>query len=83
MIDLVLEKRPIGVYNLGSHNGMSKADFNFTFIESLKLSTSTMKRIEMSDATFFKAYHPRNICDGLPLLTNIIKQVAKEYDKTI
>ena len=42
MVDLVLEKRPIGVYNLGSHNGMSKADFNFTFTESLKLSTSAM-----------------------------------------
>ena len=91
MIGLVLEKKPLGVYNLGSHNGMSKADFNFTFIEYLNLSTKTMKRIAISEADFFRAYRPRNMCMDiskfestldvkLPLLNDLIKQVAQEYD---
>jgi dTDP-4-dehydrorhamnose reductase len=92
MIELVLTKKPIGIYNLGSHFGMSKADFDFAFAERLKLPTSKMTRIEMDKATFFKAYRPRNmlmdsskfenaLCVKLPHLADIIEQVAKEYDE--
>jgi dTDP-4-dehydrorhamnose reductase len=92
MIELVLTKKPIGIYNLGSHFGMSKADFDFAFAERLKLPTSTMTRIEMDKATFFKAYRPKNmlmdsskfentLCVKLPHLTDIIEQVSQEYDE--
>lgn len=90
MIRLVIEKKPIGIYNLGSHNGMSKADFDFAFAKCLGLSTKTMSRIDTGQAKFWKAYRPKDMrMDSsrfentlgvkLPLLSDEIKQVAKEY----
>lgn len=90
MIELVVRKKPVGIFNLGSHNGMSKADFDFAFAECLKLPTSTMKRIESSQAKFLEAYRPRNMCIDsskfenalnikLPSLTDLIQKLAQEY----
>ena len=94
MIELVVKKKPVGIYNLGSHNGMSKADFDFAFAECLKLPTNTMTRIETCEATFLKAYRPKDmrmdsskfenaLCVKLPHLTDIIQQVAQEYDEIV
>jgi dTDP-4-dehydrorhamnose reductase len=92
MIQLVVEKKPAGIFNLGSHNGMSKADFDFAFSDCLKLPTTTMTRINSSQATFLKAYRPKDMrmdCTKfervlgvkLPGLLDQIKSVAKEYDE--
>lgn len=93
MIELVVQKRPVGTFNLGSHNGMSKADFDFAFAECLNLPTNTMTRIKTSQATFLKAYRPRDMrMDSskfekvvgvkLPHLSELIQQLALEYDET-
>jgi dTDP-4-dehydrorhamnose reductase len=90
MLELVVRKRPIGVYNLGSHKGMSKADFDFLFAECLNLPTKNMRRINSTDATFLKAYRPKDmrmdvskfedtLMIKLPSLPNLIEQIAKEY----
>ncbi|MDA7541817.1 SDR family oxidoreductase [Gammaproteobacteria bacterium] len=90
MIEIVVKKNLLGTYNLGSRNGMSKADFDFVFAEYLDLSTNNMNRIGIGDATFFKAYRPKDMrtdvskfeksCNiQLPELNDIIKQVANEY----
>ena len=92
MIQLVVEKKPVGIFNLGSHNGMSKADFDFAFAERLKLPTETMSRIETRQAAFLKAYRPRDMrmdCSKfenalsvkLPQLSEEIIRIAKEYDE--
>jgi dTDP-4-dehydrorhamnose reductase len=92
MIQFVIEKRPVGVFNLGSHNGMSKAGFAFAFAECLKLPTNTMTRIESSEAKFLKVYRPKGMrmdCSKfentlgvkLPQLSDEIIRVAKEYDE--
>lgn len=92
MIELVVQNKPLGIYNLGSHKGMSKADFAFSFAECLKLSTNTMKCIKSSEAKFLKAYRPKNmrmdiskfentLCVKLPNFTDLIQQVAKEYNE--
>jgi dTDP-4-dehydrorhamnose reductase len=92
MIELVVKKKPIGIFNLGSHNGMSKADFNFNFAERLKLPTNTMTRIAISQATFLKAYRPKDMrMDStkfenalgviLPNLGELIQQLAQEYNE--
>ena len=92
MIELVVKKKPIGIYNLGSHKGMSKADFNFNFAERLKLPTNTMTRIAISQATFLKAYRPKDLrMDStkfenalgviLPNLSELIQQLAQEYNE--
>jgi len=61
MIHLVIERRPIGIFNLGSRNGMSKADFDFNFADCLGLQTKTMTRITTEQATFLKAYRPKDM----------------------
>ena len=90
MIDLVIEKMPIGIFNLGSHNGMSKADFDFKFAACLGLETKTMTRVTTETATFLKAYRPKDMrldCEKiekelgiiLPNLIDEIQLAAKEY----
>lgn len=90
MIQFVIERRPVGIFNLGSHNGMSKADFDFAFAECLRLQTSTMSRIDTSEATFLKAYRPKDMrMDSskfehmfdikLPDLQDELERVAREY----
>lgn len=90
MIELVMQQKPIGVFNLGSHGGMSKADFAFAFAEELNLSTGSMMRTSTDQVTFLKTYRPKDMrmdCSKfestlgveLPLLRNEIKRVAKEY----
>jgi dTDP-4-dehydrorhamnose reductase len=90
MIQIVIQKKPIGIFNLGSQEGMSKADFDFAFAASLGLDTGTMSRIESSQAIFLKAYRPKDMRMNstkfqnifgvkLPCLLDEIKQVAGEY----
>jgi dTDP-4-dehydrorhamnose reductase len=92
MIALVIETHPLGVYNLGSRCGMSKADFAFAFANRLNLPTNSMKRILSNEASFFRAYRPKNmLMDSskfenklsitLPELTDIIEQIAEDYDE--
>jgi dTDP-4-dehydrorhamnose reductase len=92
MIQLVVEKKPAGIFNLGSHNGMSKADFDFAFADCLNLPTASMTRIDSSQAAFLKAYRPKDMrmdCSKfenifsvkLPDLLDQIKIVAKEYNE--
>jgi len=94
MIELVAQIKPLGVYNLGSRNGMSKADFDFAFAKVLNLPTLTMKRINSFDASFLRAYRPKNMCMDsshfeqmmglrLPDLNEIIESIAAEYHDSI
>lgn len=90
MIQLVIEIKPVGVFNLGSHNGMSKADFCFFFADYLKLPTHTVSRIFAHQAAFIKTYRPKDMrmdCSKfentlgvkLPQFADEIIRVAKEY----
>jgi len=90
MIELVVKKKPTGVYNLGSHSGMSKAEFVFSFIESLKMPTNTITRIKTNQAKFLKAYRPKDMrMDNtkfentlgvkLPNLKDLIQSLVAEY----
>ena len=90
MIELVIREKPVGVFNLGSHEGMSKADFAFSFAEELGHSTSTMTRTSTDKVTFLGAYRPKDMrmdCSKfentlsvkLPHLTDEIKRVSKDY----
>lgn len=90
MIQLVVEKQPKGIFNLGSNGGMTKADFDFAFAQCLGLPTDTMLPVEASKASFLKARRPKNMqMDSskfeealgvkLPQLIDEIQQVAEEY----
>lgn len=90
VIERCIRERPVGVFNAGSRNGMSKADFDFAFAEELGLPTKYMRRIKISDADFLKARRPRNMCmnseklEGelgikMPNLVDLIKEIALDY----
>jgi len=46
IINEVVQKRIFGLYNIGSRDGVSKADFAFKFAESLNLNTKNFKRAQ-------------------------------------
>ncbi len=90
IICLVIQARPLGTFNLGSREGMSKADFDFAFAQYLGLQTKTMSRINSSQATFLKAYRPKDMrmdCSKfedqfqfkLPYLVDEMKLAAEDY----
>lgn len=90
MIQIVIERKVAGVFNLGSHEGMSKANLSFAFAKCLGLPTNHMSLIEASQAKFLKAYRPKNMrmdCSKfenafdvrLPNLSDEIERVAKDY----
>lgn len=90
MIELSIRNKPVGVFNLGSHDGMSKADFAFAFADELGLSTRAMKRTTTDQVSFLKTYRPKDMRMNsvkfentlgikLPQLRDEIKRVAKEY----
>lgn len=90
MIDLTIKNLPIGLFNLGSNEGMSKAEFAFLFSENLGLPTNTMSRIKSDEAGFLKTYRPKDmrmnsskfqdvIGVKLPFLKDEIKRAANEY----
>ena len=61
MLELIIRNKPVGIYNLGSNEGMSKADFDFEFAERLGLSIDSMSRIDSTEATFLRAYRPKDM----------------------
>lgn len=90
MIELIVREKPVGVFNLGSHDGMSKADFAFAFADELDFSIPAMKRTTTDKVTFLKTYRPKDMRMNstkfektlgvkLPNFSDEIKKVAKEY----
>jgi dTDP-4-dehydrorhamnose reductase len=94
MIELSILMKPVGVFNVGSQDGLSKADFSFAFAEELNLSISTMKRIRSDQVRILKTYRPKDmrmnsvnfentLSVKLPKLADEIKLVAKEYHELL
>lgn len=89
-ICLVLERGVMGVFNLGSHEGMTKAEFCFTIAQKLNLPTATMNRAKSTDAAL-RAYRPTDMrmdCRRfettygviLPTLEQEIESIKRCYD---
>ena len=60
LIELVIVNRSRGVFNVGSRDGMSKADFAFTLADVLGLPTTSMRR-GRSDSRGLAAYRPKDM----------------------
>ena len=73
MIELVVQKKIQGIFNLGSHEGMSKADFSFYFAKVLNLTTSNMSKATVSNNKFLTAYRPKNMIMDLTMFENKFK----------
>jgi len=89
-IEKCISVRPLGVYNLGSKNGMSKADFAFLFADALGLSNFYLKRSDMGSVQSVVAKRPFDMRMNvslfetsmgikLPILADEIMNVANDY----
>ena len=90
MIDKVAEYRQPGVFNLGSHDGMSKADFAFAFADALALPSTCFSRVSAKQSGLINTWRPENMCMNsrhfeasfnvsLPSLQTEIETSAKDY----
>jgi dTDP-4-dehydrorhamnose reductase len=90
MILRVLEMPRAGRYNLGSHDGMSKAEFAISLANVFGLDDSNMQRSLAADFSF-KAYRPKDMrmdCTlfeetfdvRLPTLQQEIDKLRMQYD---
>lgn len=91
LIEFFISSSTQGIFNLGTHGGMSKADFAFNFAELLHLPTSKMNRVSLETIDFFKAYRPKDmrlnisalesaVGITLPTLAKELEQIVKEYE---
>ena len=83
MVELVSAKREGGIFNLGSHDGMSKADFAFAFAESLGLPTGNMQRSLAAEASFLKAWRPKSMCMDLGRFEKVFDQILPDLKAEI
>ena len=94
MLERVVQKQPIGIFNLGSKAGISKADFAFAFATELGLSNGHLTRSTTDQAVFLKAWRPKEMCMDstrfetefnlvLPALQEEIRLAAKDYREPI
>ncbi|WP_254961767.1 SDR family oxidoreductase [Cyanobium sp. BA5m-10] len=89
-ISAVIRAPAAGVFNLGSADGMSKADFAFAFAQALDLPTASMERTTTDRVDFLKTYRPKDMrMDStafevafdmrLPLLAQELQLTCEEY----
>ena len=88
-IDQCITHRPHGIFNLGSRNGMSKAEFAMQFAMAVKLPTDNLKVAKLSQASLLakrpldmrmdSSLYESELCLQLPSLLNEIQAVSKDY----
>jgi dTDP-4-dehydrorhamnose reductase len=89
-IERCIVERPFGVFNLGSRDGMSKADFAFAFAAALGLETTNLKRVNFKSNSTLVAHRPTDMrmnsgryeaCMGikLPSLIDEVFRLADDY----
>jgi dTDP-4-dehydrorhamnose reductase len=61
VIELVAVKKIDGIFNLGSREGMSKAEFAFRLADVMGLPIGSIRR-GSSDEVSLSAYRPKNMC---------------------
>lgn len=92
-IERSIVERPKGVYNLGSREGMSKADFAFSFAVAVGLPTKALVRSNSSAVATLAARRPTDMrmqCEKfekrmvlkLPRLIDEVQVIARDYRVT-
>lgn len=90
LIEQSIQKLPQGIFNLGSADGMSKADFAYAFAQTLELPTGAMARSRSTEMQSLHAYRPKDMrMDSshfeqrmelrLPKLIDEITSIRSEY----
>ncbi len=61
MIERSVNTRPLGLFNLGSHEGMSKAEFAFALAGVMALPTNNLTRTVSTACSAFDACRPKDM----------------------
>jgi dTDP-4-dehydrorhamnose reductase len=61
LLQQIAVKRPIGVFNLGARDGMSKADFAYAFAAALEMPSQTLQRAGVGAMGSLKARRPTDM----------------------
>lgn len=61
MIERVVRIRPVGLFNLGAREGMSKAAFAFALAEVMALTTDRITRTVSTASSALEAYRPKDM----------------------
>ena len=85
----LITQRPIGIFNLGSRRGLSKADFAKSFLNLSGFDISNVNSISIDEAPFIEVYRPKdmrmniskieNLLNTAPSLETEIRRVVGEY----
>ncbi len=89
-IERIIVEQPLGTFNLGSRDGMSKADFAFAFAEATNMPTDNLVRTNASSVIKLSARRPADMrmrCERiedrigmkLPRLMDEIQIVSRDY----
>jgi dTDP-4-dehydrorhamnose reductase len=90
MLCLVIEEKPVGIFNLGARSSLSKSAFAILFMEKLDIVSDNIEVTSIASANFMKAYRPkdmrmdvtkfeRQLCVSLPTLEDEINRVIGDY----
>ena len=86
----VIALKPIGIFNLGSHAGLSKSAFALLFLEKLDIVSDNIEVVSINDVSFIKTYRPKDmrmnvtkfeqqLSVRLPTLEDEIIRVSRDY----
>lgn len=88
--NLLSDFRP-GIYNLGSHEGMSKYEFGVQFAQGLGLDTSLIRKTSLKSASLLAKrpldmrmnvrHFEKTFNYKLPVLKNLIAEESKKYSE--
>lgn len=90
LIKICIDRKPLGVFNIGTHDGMSKADFAFHFAKELSITNHKLIRSLSNEHGILKACRPKDMTMNvskleesigidLPELREEIKKIVREY----
>jgi len=90
ILSRLVSLKPLGIYNLGSRDGFSKAEFAFSFANKIKLNIYNATVTSIEDVNFMDTYRPKDMrlnvskIEGelgiaLPTLNDEIGKVIGDY----
>ena len=85
LVDILIEIRgsnKFGLYNLGSKNGMSKAEFGLELAESLNLNTKNIS-VDTDDKSNLLAYRPKDMRMNCDKFENSFKIILNSLENEI
>lgn len=87
MIVCIADEKPLGVFNLGAADGMSKADFAFAFAETMGIAEHRMIRAKLCGSGVLRAKRPTDMRMDSSRIEHALKvrmpELLQEIESTV